>query len=207
MRKWGVVITVLYAVVLLCLVVPTGVLLAKGSLAEVYKDAWTWGLVTILVTCQAVLLFLSVDSSPQRPKPRAHIALSYLVTGILFTLLAVFAVLCVGFAIKADDVSPLVWWIALVVVWMIPFYLHMQNSNTMVARATSWLLKGSVLELLIAVPSHIIVRRRHDCSAPIVTSFGISTGIAIMLLAFGPAVLLLYKKRMDEYRSRGTVAK
>jgi hypothetical protein len=71
-------------------------------------------------------------------------------------------------------------------------------------RAVSWLLKGSVLELLIAVPCHVIVRRRHDCSAPVVTSFGIVTGIAVMLLCFGPSVLLLYKKRLDAYSAHNS---
>jgi hypothetical protein len=77
--------------------------------------------------------------------------------------------------------------------------LGSRNSTNVTARAISWLLKGSVLELLVAVPCHVIVRRRNDCSAPIVTSFGIVTGIAVMLLCFGPSVLFLVKKRLDAY--------
>jgi hypothetical protein len=207
MRKWGVVITLFYAVIVVCLIVPAAVFLADGHLLEVYKDRWTWGLIAIVIACQAILLFLSVDTSPQRPKPRAHIALSYLVTGVLFSGLAISFVVCLAAAIKAGAVAPAVSWGALAVAWMVPFYLHLRNSDTMVARATSWLLKGSVLELLVAVSSHVIVRRRNDCSAPIVTSFGIATGIAIMLLAFGPSVLLLYKKRLEGYGVRSTSAK
>jgi hypothetical protein len=32
----------------------------------------------------------------------------------------------------------------------------------------------------------VVARQREDCSAPFATGFGIATGIAIMLLAFGP---------------------
>jgi hypothetical protein len=77
--------------------------------------------------------------------------------------------------------------------------MFLRRSSDPVTRVVSWLLRGSVLELLIAVPCHIIARRRDECSAPQMTSFGIATGIAIMLLSFGPSVLLLYKKRLDEY--------
>jgi hypothetical protein len=66
---------------------------------------------------------------------------------------------------------------------------------------------GSVLGLLIAVPSHVVARQRGDSSAPMVTSFGIATGIAIMLLSFGPGVLLLYKKRLNDYANRTPAAK
>jgi len=91
---------------------------------------------------------------------------------------------------------------ALWLFWGILFYFYFRNSSAVVTRLVSWLLRGSVLELLIAVPCHIIVRRRNLCSAPVVTSFGIATGLAIMLLSFGPSVLFLYKKRLDSYPPR-----
>ena len=65
----------------------------------------------------------------------------------------------------------------------------------MLKRITRWLLRGSILELLIAVPSHIIVRRRGDCCAPAGTFWGIATGISIMLLCFGPGVFFLFVAR------------
>jgi hypothetical protein len=82
-----------------------------------------------------------------------------------------------------------------------------RNSTDPVTRAVAWLFRGSVLELLIAVPAHVIIRRRHDCSAPVVNSFGIASGIAIMLLSFGPSVLLLYKKRMAAYSTKAPEGK
>jgi hypothetical protein len=48
-------------------------------------------------------------------------------------------------------------------VWGILFYRLWRNSNDPVTRAVAWLLRGSVLELLIAVPAHVMVRRRHEC--------------------------------------------
>ena len=49
-----------------------------------------------------------------------------------------------------------------------------------------------------------LVRRRHDCSAPAVTSFGIVTGVAIMLISFGPSVLFLYQRRLDTHATRSS---
>ncbi len=66
--------------------------------------------------------------------------------------------------------------------------------------AVSWMLRGSVLELLIVVPCRVVVQRRNDCCAPAVTGLGIATGIAIMLLSFGPGVLFLVGKRLERYR-------
>lgn len=226
MRNWGIAVTVFYALAVLGFLVPGSVLLAGpdyADLGHVFQvfELWLWWVpIGIVVSGQAFLLFLSVDTSHKRFKPRAHILVSCLTAGMLLALLAFAAIWSLavgifgdkGFAFGASDSWPA--WVALVfglwaglwLFWGILFYRYFRESPGVITRATSWLLKGSVLELLVAVPCHIIVRHRKDCSAPIATSFGIATGIAIMLLSFGPSVLLLYKKRLDARSTRGSAA-
>lgn len=216
MRKWGIVITAFYALIVLGLLVPAAVLLVgasdwrdfSGGILAAYREWAVWIPIAIVLAGQAVLLFLSVDTSQKRLKPRAHILVSCTV-GALLTALLTFAVIgTIGVAVRGDKfgegsfANPFVFFGVFWFFWGILFYLFLRNSSAVVNRIISWLLKGSILELLIAVPCHVIVRRRHDCSAPIVTSFGITTGIAIMILSFGPSVLFLYKKRLDAYPLR-----
>ena len=63
------------------------------------------------------------------------------------------------------------------------------------ARVLKWLIRGSILELLVAVPCHIIVRHKDECCAHILTLYGIGTGLAVMALAFGPGIAFLFLKR------------
>jgi hypothetical protein len=83
------------------------------------------------------------------------------------------------------------------VLWAIIFrrVSRFDDPQSLLRRATRWLLRGSILELLIAIPSHIIVRRREDCCAPYGTFWGIATGISVMLLCFGPGVFFLFVER------------
>jgi hypothetical protein len=215
MRDWGTIITIAYALIVLCLLVPGAAYLAGVGPVAAYTMMWIP--IGIILVSQALLLFLSVDTSWRRLRPRAHILVSCLVTGVLLALLTGASILSVVFAIHGNVDSwdrlfenggiVLGCWVGIWAAWTMLFYLYRRNSHALTTRATSWLLKGSVLELLIAVPSHVIVRRRDDCSAPVVTSFGIATGIAIMLLSFGPSVILLYRKRLDEYANRPSAAK
>lgn len=206
------------------LLVPAGVFIIGGELStwpkfvsgvmDTYIEWSAWIPITIVISGQILLLFLSIDTSFRRLKPRAHVLVSTVVAALLLTLLLFAMTLSLGVGLAGDklfdpiDQHPwagkaiLAACAILWLLWGIVFYWYARNSSDPVGRAVSWLLAGSVLELLIAVPCHIIVRRRHDCSAPMVTSFGIVTGIAIMLLSFGPSVLFLYKKRLDAYASR-----
>ncbi len=217
MRRWGIVISLVYALILVGLLVPAGVLLGGDhGLLSFYRDLkgaygeWVlWLPVTTLLLGQVALLMLSVDTSQRKLKPRSPVLQSALIAGMLFLVLSVGVFSSVGVALYGDsffDKLPdsglwilgamgLVW-----VLWSVVFYLNLRGKTGIAPRVVNWLLRGSVLELLIAVPAHVIVRRRNDCCAPVATSFGITSGIAIMLLSFGPGVLLLYKKRIDAYR-------
>jgi hypothetical protein len=230
MRKWGVLISVFYAVILLLLIMPGAIFLMAEEftkwprLMEVARDQYSdwlfWIPLAVIIASQALLLFLSVDTSQRRLKPRTHVLISCLIAGGLTGALLLAAIGSVGVGIWGDKflkftdkmsdtqsvLSIYAFWGLLWLAWAIFFYFYLRNSSAIVTRIASWLLRGSVLELLIAVPCHIIVRRRHDCSAPIVTGYGIGAGIAIMLLAFGPSVLFLYKKRLDAYSNRGSAS-
>ena len=58
----------------------------------------------------------------------------------------------------------LIFWL----IWTVFFWSFAKSDapGALLKRLTRWLLGGSILELLVAVPSHVIVRRRDDCCAP-----------------------------------------
>jgi hypothetical protein len=220
MRKWGILLSVFYALIVVGMLIPGAVFLSPENggtskflddLGDVYREGMVWVFTSMVVVSQALLLFLSVDTSQKRLKPQAHVWVSCAVASVLTALMVYGVVLCIGVGIHGDKFLDaieagiatrtrvllgvgILW-----VVWAVVFYTYMRNKSEVVSRIVSWLLKGSVLELLIAVPCHVLVRRRHQCCAPLATSFGIATGIAIMLLSFGPSVLFLFKKRLDGY--------
>lgn len=228
MRKWGLLITTFYAFVVFFILNPLAWVLtefngvedfAEFSFSELslshFSDFLWWPVLIwagVLVVGQALLLFVSVDTSFRRIQQRRHIGVAIGTVAMMVGLLSGMAIWSVIVAYGGDDILPAnedawamgfwalvaVFWVA----WSAIFYFYKAGASDKLERLISWLIKGSILELLIAVPSHVIVRHREDCSAPIVTGYGIATGIAVMLLAFGPSVLFLYQKRLDEYKSR-----
>lgn len=219
MRKWGVAVSLLYAFIILALLAPAFLVFAGtprlSDFGEMYKSWITWTIVSVFVIPQIVLLTLSVDTNWTRPKAQRSVLSSAVITGFFLAIITFVVGLALFVAIRGENavpnfdtllpliVPPLVLWL----VWGVLFYLLYRNSPDPVTRAVSWLFRGSVLELLVAVPTHVIVRRRNDCCAPFVTGFGITSGIAIMLLSFGPSVLLLFKKRMEKYSRKELVNK
>ena len=227
MRRWGIVLTLFYAVIVVGLLVPGGIWIignvgrANGvesllqGTREVLANWLISAVIAVILISQALLLFLSVDTSQKRLKPQARIWVTCAVAGGLSGLLAWSAFFSLGVGISGDkfldffktwtetNTGLLETWAGLWLMWGVIFYFYYRKKSEVVNLVVTWLLRGSVLELLIAVPCHVLVRKRDQCCAPLVTSFGIVTGVAIMLMSFGPSILFLYKKRLDGYAIRG----
>ena len=81
--------------------------------------------------------------------------------------------------------------------WSLIFFRlsRKEEASGFISRQSRTLLKGSILELLIAVPTHIAARNRDYCCAGFFTFIGLAMGISVMLFSFGPAVFFLFVAR------------
>jgi hypothetical protein len=232
MRKWAIVITAFYALVVLFLGTFGAFMVVTESLEVldifdgsdsfgevIIEYAFLWITIFILVCSQALLMFLSVDISWRRLKPQRHARVTAGLVGLMILILLVAVVFAVSAAYSGDSFWPGAWLLqslpeisqlpvallAVVLIWAgwgALFYTFSKRVSNVVDAAVSWLIRGSVLELLIAVPCHLIIRQRSDCCAPLASAYGIATGIAVMLMAFGPSALFLYKRKLDDYRQK-----
>jgi len=225
MRHWGIVITGFYALVVTFLFT-FGVVMVSGELPEdgygFFEFLQTiqiiWVVLLIMVCAQLLLLFLSVDTSWRRLKAQRHAKITASFVGLMVCTLFIAVIFALGMAHSGDDFLEFQWLnnlpdtlegpvLLLIVVylwvfWGLVFYKYFKRDSGVINSAVSWLIRGSVLQLLIAVPCHIMIRQREDCCAPFISAYGIATGIAIMLLAFGPGALLLYRRKLDEYKKK-----
>jgi hypothetical protein len=220
MKRWSLAITAAYALILLAITMPAMVVLTHHSRPELsdFRQAYgvweIWISIAILLFGQAVLLWLSADTTRRRLRPRTSVAMTAALAGFFLMVLTLAAGIAFILGVWGESSFPnALSTIAMITAILIPwlfwgllFYRFYRNSEDPVTRAVQWLLRGSVLELLIAVPAHVITRRRDDCCAPAITGLGITCGIAIMILSFGPSVLFLFKKRIEQSKSKHAVA-
>jgi hypothetical protein len=208
MRRWAAVTVGLYLVVASFLVIPP-VLFFAGEDRESIWVVFTW-LLPALCLVQAVLLVIPVKVAGERPVARRTVVASAAVGAIPMALLALAFVYCVLLMFLGEDgvdpfFRPYYTLVGVLGIWAFWswFFLRVASSGgpeTITRRMTRWLLTGSILELLVAIPAHILSRRREECCAPGFTLVGLAMGLAVAILAFGPAFFLLLVRRMGEKR-------
>lgn len=177
---------------------------------------WLW--LGVMLLGQILLLIVPVDISQRRLTSRRKLLVPIITSAFLFANLVFAGIMAVASAIIGDkafkvfeifgNANSAEWLIIILImvllwmVWGVTFY-RMTKANEpqdAAARLIRWLLRGSILELLVAVPSHVIVRNRDVCCAPAASFWGISTGLSVMLLCYGPGVFFLFAERCARKR-------
>jgi hypothetical protein len=179
MKRWAVLVAALYLLVLAALTVP--VLLTLGAelssespLREAFKayaqpPYWIW--VVVMAGCQLALLSVPVRVESRRPVTRGALWPMVLVVGLMMGILVTAAFLAIDeFVARESAGDDWISWSGLaagIVTWGIWAFVFGRAARTvaprdLVTRQCRLLFQGSVLELLIAVPTHIVARYRGN---------------------------------------------
>jgi len=221
MKRWAIITVLLYLALVLSLTVPVFlVYFAFDKTTQpvvetitMFREWGYWLWIGISVVSQILLLAVPVALAERRPRSRRQLLVPVITAAFLFAFVCVSAVaaLVAGiwgdhdkmFALLGEQGNRQIWalFIYLLVawtVWAVVFrrFLAAADTEALIRRLMRWLLRGSILELLVAVPSHVAARHRQDCCAPAVSFWGIVTGLTVMLLSFGPGVLFLFVERV-----------
>jgi hypothetical protein len=245
MKRWAVLVVVLYAIWLLILTTPLLLLFGihnAGSLTwrqsiglqevrdlVLHWSYWLW--LAVMLAGQALLLLVPIAAAEGRPVRRRRLLVP-VVTASFF--MANLALLCafmgdhafellkrgaeanenqalavpgvaqgmtaVGLSSRSGLFEVLIILGLIAIFWMLWGIVFLRGSrdddpDSLSRRAVRWLVRGSILELLVAVPTHVVVRHRDDCCAPFATFWGIVCGLTVMLMSFGPGVFFLFVAR------------
>jgi hypothetical protein len=225
MKRWAIVTVALYVVAVLLLIIPVFLIAFGGwaakpqGIADILRlyswyGFWIW--LAVLALGQALFLLVPIHIAERRLSARRPVRIPAIVTAFFLANLLFAGALSLGCAVLKDGASDteefvsfpnilLVCAVIFWILWAIVFrrFANSDNPEAFVSRSVRWLLRGSILELLVAIPSHIIVRRRDDCCAPVITFWGIATGISVMLLCFGPGVYFLFVERFQSLQTKG----
>ena len=219
MKSWALVVAGLYLLALVVLTVPVILAALVPGHEPMFKPAevvqtytawqyWLW--VGVMVLCQAALLATPVALANRRPVTHRSLWLPVATTGLMMGALIFGALLSLNELVLAQDGflfrdgargwvpwGPLFMGLLTWCIWSVVFFRMYRKADVgdAITRQCELLLKGSILELLIAVPTHIVARSREYCCAGLMTFIGLTMGISVMLFSFGPAVFFLYVAR------------
>ena len=216
MDRTALVISALFLMLLIVIFMPLATFLLMPTyffetVMQMYKDVGIWIFFAVVFICQLSLMFVPVRLKKEKPVPRSYLWVPVVVSGLLFAIVITGALITLHelvYATKwAEDSKQDLFFmleyfcfllLLLWVVWTIVFWKMTANTSAKQFSMTSkkWLLHGSILNFLIAVPVHVYVRHKEYCCAGMWTFFSITMGISVMLIAFGPGVYVLYCNRV-----------
>lgn len=165
-------------------------------------DGWLPFTILTTLISQTIFILSAGTKDLCRPVRKKRIILPVIIAGGIMTLMlfGLCSTLYELFERHATVETWLVWgllganWIG----WSIAFFLWSAKQERFRAQRNiiAVLIGGSLLELIVAIPSHIVVSRRPGCLVGIGTGIGIMSGLAVMLWSFGPGIILLFLREI-----------
>ena len=218
MSSWGLKAALIYLLIVIGLSVPLLALLFsnqfQGEEEFPWQNLWAWiygG--PVLLLCHLLLFGVRIPRSLARMPRRRSAGWAIAGTVILLAVLSLFTGLSIGYLVtnesnvhEALGDYTLLWYSGfLLISWTVwglwlGKRLAKATNEDLIGRLMLVIYRGSVLELLIALPVHIYVRKRGDCCAPGMTFIGICAGISIALLALGPGLAPLLAEKVRRKR-------
>lgn len=206
MKRWPIVIAFLYVVTLMAVIVP-GLYVVfvfhnneKINLGELFGSWSCWAWILILMLDQWALLSLPVDVTNKRPASKRAIVFQISASAFMMALLIAGLAVGLGELVKGGGSFNYINWMfygALGVSWLFWAWLFKTwnrklKPENLIKRTCRTLFSGSVLQLLVVVPCHVVARNREYCCAGYATAIGLACGLAVMLASFGPGIFFLY---------------
>jgi hypothetical protein len=199
---WVYVVVALYVLVLLgILVLPA---IAWQNSSDPAFVGWLSVGVAVFMMAGGSLLLIPLRVRSRRPLSQRSIWIPLVGSSICIAILALAGGLGLQELLKTDNDRFIPALIAGIggawIIWLVIFGLMARRTNPqrLGARLYKSVFVGSVLELLVAVPMHVVVRRRTECCAGMQTGFAIAVGAAMAVIALGPAVFVLYHRRWKQ---------
>jgi hypothetical protein len=216
MKYWASIVAGLYLLILIVLTVPAISLAflpdaSAGDAAAAYASWLYWLWLAVMVGCQIALLAVPVRVANRRPVSRRSLWPTLLAGGLMMAGLAAGAIFSLHeFLFRDQEMGSGIGWSTLALAaltwaaWTLVFFRMSRNApvNDLISRQCRWLFRGSILELLIAIPTHVVARYRDYCCAGFMTFIGLTMGFSVMLFSYGPAVFLLFAERWQRLHPR-----
>ncbi len=207
MKKWPLIVAGLYGLVLLTLFVPLLLIafqpvIRVTDIQKALASGWLWFPIVIMVLAQFALLRIPVHIASRRPVTRRPLLITIVAAAFMMGLLGFGAAGCVYEFLASGIIDESFWWwvgagAASWAFWAVYFHRSTKRAepDQIVNRLRRFMRMGSILEFLIAIPTHIVARHRDYCCAGFMTFMGLACGISVMVFAFGPAVYFLFVER------------
>lgn len=156
-------------------------------------------ILAIMLGTQALFIFGAGTIELCRPIRRRRLLLPVIVAATLFTVLAGGAIVALMELLNVGEhpgAGALIMFLLVGnwTLWFVMFLIRarVMERHTVLARLTAAMFAGSLLELMVTVPSHVVVSRRPGCLVGAGTMLGIIAGVLVMTWSFGPAIVLLF---------------